>query len=156
MKLYLMRHAEALSAEINPECPLSDRGKAQAQKIANFLAPQGILVSHVFHSGKLRAQQTAEIVATAIASKRLISVLPGITPNDQVSPILTEINEWTESALIVSHLPFLPRLLSALILHHENEMLVDFQCATLICLTQISPKKWYMNWALPADLLPSL
>ena len=37
MQLYLIRHAHALAEEIDPDRPLSPKGRAQIKKLARFL-----------------------------------------------------------------------------------------------------------------------
>ena len=68
MRLYLVQHGEALSKDVDPERALSDAGRADAERLARFLAPRRLTLSRVLQSGKLRAQQTAEILAGAFAS----------------------------------------------------------------------------------------
>ena len=67
MDVYLVQHGQALSDEQDPQRPLSDEGRAEVTKVAEFLgARQSRLIdppiTKVCHSGKLRARQTAEIL----------------------------------------------------------------------------------------------
>ena len=41
MKLYLVRHATPVSADVDPERPLSDEGRAEAQRAASALGNVG-------------------------------------------------------------------------------------------------------------------
>ena len=63
MKLYLVRHGEALSEHVARERPLSDKGKRDAAAMAAFLGRAGIRVAEVQHSGKARARETAELLS---------------------------------------------------------------------------------------------
>ncbi|MCZ2845213.1 MAG: histidine phosphatase family protein [Candidatus Bathyarchaeota archaeon] len=70
MKLYLVQHAEAKQEEEDPARPLSEKGWENLDKISDFLKGKDIKVSKIFHSGKLRAKQTAEKLSEAIDSSR--------------------------------------------------------------------------------------
>lgn len=154
MKLYIARHAEAIGAEINPKRPLTEQGKIHVERIADFLAPMGVLVSRVYHSGVLRAQQTAEILAGAIAPGQSFEAMPLLTDPDGVQILAAQTIGWADDTLLVGHIPFMPRLVSELVVQNENQTLVDFQPATLVCLQRIGPMRWCILWALQPDIIP--
>ena len=61
MWLYLVHHADAVLADVDSTRPLSERGRAQAADVARRLAARKARPKAVWHSGKLRARETAEI-----------------------------------------------------------------------------------------------
>ena len=61
--LYLVRHGEATSEEQNPARPLTEPGAKEVEQIAAWFTSTKLPVDEIRHSGKLRAQQTAEIFA---------------------------------------------------------------------------------------------
>jgi phosphohistidine phosphatase len=67
MLLHLVRHADAGDPEAwtGPDAarPLSDKGRAQSERLGAFLAQHDVKVDAAITSPKLRAAQTAEIVA---------------------------------------------------------------------------------------------
>ena len=63
MKLYLMQHGKAMSKEENPERPLTDQGKDDVGRVSKSIAQAEIQLSEIRHSGKRRAEDTANIVA---------------------------------------------------------------------------------------------
>lgn len=67
MRLHLVRHADAGDPEAwtGPDAarPLSDKGRTQAERLGMFLADHDVRPDAVITSPKLRAFQTAEIVA---------------------------------------------------------------------------------------------
>jgi phosphohistidine phosphatase len=66
MKLYFLRHADALDGADDAARPLSPAGKADARRIGRFLKHAGIQFDAAYTSPLVRARQTAEIVlATA-------------------------------------------------------------------------------------------
>lgn len=70
LTLYLLRHAHAGSADTwdgpDSERPLSPKGRRQAQQLGQFLADRAFVPDAIVSSPKLRARQTAEIVADAL------------------------------------------------------------------------------------------
>ena len=64
-RLFLIRHAKAEPAvgQDDYERALTDRGRADARRVASALAERDLLPDTLIHSGALRAMQTAEIFA---------------------------------------------------------------------------------------------
>ena len=75
--LYLVQHGEAVPDDVDPARPLSQAGKKDVERLAEFLARRKLAVSRILHSGKLRAQQTAELIAyTNLRGLRLTRGIP--------------------------------------------------------------------------------
>jgi len=153
MRIYLIRHGEAKPKHEDPDRALTDRGQAESRKIADFLTPLNLAVSAVWHSGKTRAAQTAEILATAVASENAPAARRGLAPLDDVQPLAGELDHATADHMIVGHLPFLARLAGALLTGNADACPVAFQCSTAVCLERDNTI-WYLRWALPPNLLP--
>ena len=70
LELYLLRHAHAGDPHAwdgpDSERPLSPKGRRQAQRLGAFLAERSFAPDAIVTSPKLRAKQTAEIVADAL------------------------------------------------------------------------------------------
>ncbi len=153
MKLYLLQHAESCSKDVDPKRPLTGRGLADAQRLAAFLKGAGVRVGRVIHSEKLRAVQTAEIMAGSIA--------PGVTPessgiidpNDSPKAFDWQSNGWDRDTLVVGHLPFLAKLVSHLVIGDEERTLAHFQPGTLVCLERDEEGRWRIGWMLRPALL---
>ena len=105
MKLYLMRHGQAASPQVDPQQGLSDEGRADIEQLAQRLAGQGIEFGQVFHSEKARAQQTAEIMVSILAPNVTPQMRSGLKPNDDPRLLLPEIESWQQDTLITSHPP---------------------------------------------------
>ena len=67
MKLYLVQHGEAHSKDTNLERPLTQKGRIDVNKMSDFMNIAGVVVKQVYHSGKLRAKQTAEVFSAKIS-----------------------------------------------------------------------------------------
>ena len=91
MKLYLAQHGEACPKDIDPERPLTDQGREDIERLAEFLARAGIQVERVIDSGKLRAAQTADLLAAAVAPLVELETSDRINPNDDPSPLRSPI-----------------------------------------------------------------
>jgi phosphohistidine phosphatase len=146
MKLYLMRHGEALSSQEDPERGLSDNGKLKITLLAEHLKQKGLMFKHIYHSEKLRAKQTAEMVAKIVSPEVQIKLLQNILPTDDPILIFDEINSWTEDSLVATHLPFIPNLISLLTGQDAFLTSISFETGTVVCLDKKSDTRWKINW----------
>ena len=56
----VVHHGDAVGPDVNPMRPLSDRGRVEVDMLAQKAAERGAKPEIIWHSGKLRAKQTAE------------------------------------------------------------------------------------------------
>lgn len=147
MLLYLMRHGEAASPQIDPECGLTDKGKSKIEKLAAHVQLQGTKFKNIYHSKKKRALQTAEIMRNVISPDATITLHNYIAPNDDPAIVFSEINHWTDDTLITSHLPFVPNLLSMLTGQDAYLTAITFETGTLVCLEKNANHQWQIKWA---------
>ena len=152
--LFLVRHGRPVPKEIDPNKPLSDEGKIEVERIADFIRKNHILPDAVYHSGKTRAVQTAEIIFKKLKSDKVPEEKVGISPLDHPSIIAEEINETEYNPMIVGHLPHLARLTSWLVSGNDSESIVEFKPAGTICLQRDrAKKKWHVSWVIFPELL---
>lgn len=144
MRLYLVRHGEALSEVVDPSRPLSEEGKAQTHKIAQFLLKGGFNVDTIFHSTKKRAQETAVILRNALNPACPMTPKDFLGPHDPTDGIFQEIQRRTDDMMIVGHLPFLAKLLSRLVVGDEKPLLADFQPSSVVILKNTDSSIWQM------------
>ena len=147
MKLYLMRHGEALSPDKDPERGLTDNGKLKIERVATHLRKDAVSFSQVFHSTKKRARETAEIMTRIISPGVIPAVHKHITPNDDPYSIITEINDWDKDTLITSHLPFIPNLMTSLTGQDAYLSAISFETGTVVCLERNDKAAWVIKWA---------
>ena len=114
--LCLVRHGEAKSAAEDPHRGLTDQGKQAAKRVATWVAAVGLPIGEIRHSGKLRAQQTADIFARHLSTSVQVTATAGLDPLDDVRPVAEKLDRAGEYVMLVGHLPFLSRLVSLLIL----------------------------------------
>ena len=145
MRLYLVQHGEATSKEINPDRPLTKKGKKDVSQMSEFLKKKGIRVIATWHSEKLRAIQTAQILGEAISVE--IVKQEGLAPNDPVDKWLEELNTRVKDVMMVGHLPFLERLASLLLAGDESSQIVAFKPGAVACLKrEDAGEKWSLAW----------
>ena len=153
MKLYLVRHGQAVSSEVDPQRPLSQQGRADVEKVALFIKPLDLSVEHARHSGKLRAAQTAEILAEAVEVQKDCSPRQGLRPNDDITTIADELEAYNTDLMIVGHLPFLGYLTSLLVAGKENANVAAFDAGAIACLNRSNPGQWQIEWIITPELI---
>jgi len=144
LDIYLIQHAESVSEKEDPQRPLSDEGKVTMEKVGSLAARLGINPDMIYHSGKLRAKQTAEALAQHLQLSDKVRERPGLAPLDQVSPtadwLEKEAASGTRSLAIVAHLPFLEKLASLLVAGNEDNGVVAFQHGAIVKLVSAGRK----------------
>ena len=153
MKLYLVQHAKAASKETDPERTLTEEGRRDVQKVAAFIKPLTLSVDSLRHSGKRRADQTAEVLAEAIEAKEGTIARDGLGPNDNVTALRSELASTEQDIMIVGHLPFLSKLASLLLSGSESANTVAFKNAGIVCLSRSEDNRWQIEWMVTPELL---
>ena len=153
MKLYLVQHGEACTKEVNPKRPLTDQGKADIDQLAVFIKQAGVRVERVIHSGKLRAKQTAERLANAVAPGMEPETSGIINPNDNPKAFDWQSDSWDRDTLVVGHLPFMAKLVSHLVIDDENKSITDFQPGSIVCLEHTDETHWQVIWMIRPEIL---
>ena len=153
MRLYLVRHGDALTPDVDPERRLSEAGHRRVARMAAFLSGHGVAVQRVLHSGKPRAEQTAATLAAAVAPATAPEVRDGLSPNDPVEPLAAEIADWREDSLIAGHLPHLARLATLLLTGRNVPTGLDFEPAAAACLDRSEDGAWSLVWFVGPSLL---
>ncbi len=155
MKLYLVQHGEAMPKSEDPERPLSEQGRADVARVAEFVQRAGVEIFQIRHSGKRRAEETAAILAQYLKPAEGVIALPGLAPQDDVRSIAELLNRETRPLLFVGHRPFMDRLAGLLIAGNQERAAVQFQKGGIVCLER-DPKSWTWSaqWIVTPDLIP--
>lgn len=153
MKLYLVRHGDAVSSQLDPKRPLSEQGLADIRKVASFIEPLQISVEHIRHSGKLRAAQTADKLAESVLVEKDCSAHKDLGPNDDVTIIADELDAYDTDLMIVGHLPFLAYLTSLLVSGKDTANVVAFDAGSIACLNRRNHGQWQIEWMISPGLL---
>jgi len=150
MLLYLVQHAEAKSEKEDPQRPLTDKGKEEVTRVANYLKVCKVKIDKIFHSGKLRAKQTAEIFAEHLGVSQ-IEEKEGLSPLDEPSKAKDLIEKSKENLMIVGHLPHLSCLTSTLIAKDASFEIVKFTMGGVLCLIK-TDDEWKINWMITPEV----
>ena len=150
MKLYLVQHGEATSKEENPQRPLTEKGKKDVTKIANFLKKANISINTIYHSSKKRSQETASILSSVLNESASLEEKQ-ISPNDPMGNIYGEIIARKDDLMIVGHLPHLAKLSSKLLIGDEGKQIIEFQQGSVVLLEK--EENWKVRWFIIPELL---
>jgi len=158
MDIYLIQHGESKPKEEDPARPLTEGGKRTVERMAVLLGSLGISFDRIFHSGKLRAQQTAEILANQLKIGDRVEARTGLDPLDSVEPAKNWLSEQDQRGVkaiaIVGHLPFLDKLASVLVTGNETAGIIAFQYAGVVRLALKGQGEGYrVRWILAPELL---
>ncbi|MFZ1416588.1 MAG: phosphohistidine phosphatase SixA [Defluviicoccus sp.] len=155
MHLYLVQHGEAVPEDVDVNRPLTTTGRADIERLAQFLKESGVRVTRVVCSDKLRARSSAEIIAAAIADAGAIEVMEkGLLPRDSTEGMADATATWKDPTLVVGHQPFMSHFVSRLVLGKEQPEVVDFAPGTAACLVRRAVTgAWFLNWMLTPELL---
>jgi phosphohistidine phosphatase len=153
MELYLIQHGEAKSKQEDPERPLTDIGVENIKKTAAFFKQLPKEIHLIWHSGKKRAEQTAEIFKETIGTDVLMEICQGLAPNDDIS-IIKEKIETTEqdSIALAGHLPHLSRLASELLTGNQEMEIIRFKNAGIVCLLG-EIQDWELEWIVTPEII---
>jgi phosphohistidine phosphatase len=114
MTVHLVHHADALSPAIDPQRPLSSRGLRQVEWLAGAAAGAGVQPAAIWHSGKMRARQTAEAFLRRCAPFAEFRMVRGLRPDDPPDWIRDQLIGEERDVMLVGHMPNIAQLASAL------------------------------------------
>ena len=148
-RIYFAQHGLAVSKEEDPKRPLSAAGTEQTTRIAELLRISNIKISDIYHSGKLRAQQTAEIYAAVLNIPSLL-ISDNLSPNDDVKRLAEKLK--FNHALYVGHLPHLEKLIAYLVTGQDTSTVITFVNSAIVCLEK-NADVYTVQWYLTPELL---
>ena len=152
MFLYLVQHALSRSKKEDPERGITDTGRLETAKTGNALAETKPEIHFIWHSGKKRAFETAEILSVQLGIPDRVKEHKDLGPNDPVQHIKAELERTEQNIMIIGHLPYLSRLLSSLICDQNKDVILKFNNSGIVCLEKIE-NKWSIVWAIIPDIL---
>jgi phosphohistidine phosphatase len=149
MFLYLAHHGNAVGSEVDPRRPLSPEGRVDVERIAAQAAALGATPAVVWHSGKLRAKQTAEALWRACNALAELAATRDLQPDDPPQWMRDRLRAEARDILIVGHFPYLPRLLALLVTGGEAG--VSFPENGIVALETLDEgATWSERWRLEA------
>src|SRR5437660_12338591 len=122
MRLVLVHHGDAVGPDVDPRGPLSRWGREAVERLAKDAAALGVKPMVVWHSGKLRAKETAEAFWRACNPFAEFSASRDLQPDDPPEWIRDRLRGESRDILIAGHFPHLPRLLTLLLLGRQDTL----------------------------------
>jgi phosphohistidine phosphatase len=145
---YFVQHAIALPKDIDENRPISNAGFEETRRVATYLSKHGIKIDHVFHSKKLRSQQTANLFADILQVKSSYAI-NGMSPNDDPQQLISQIKE--EACMFVGHLPNIEKVVSKLVSNTKNAEVLKFQNSAVACV-EINAGNARVKWFITPDM----
>lgn len=112
--VFLVHHADAVDPLVDPQRPLSASGRAHVDRLVERAVARAVKPAVIWHSGKLRARQTAEPFWRACNPLAEFSAARGLQPEDPPEWIRDVVNADPRDIMLVGHMPHLARLFELL------------------------------------------
>jgi len=152
--LYLVQHGDAKREEEDLTRPLSEKGLRDITRVASYISQFDIRVYKIFHSTKLRARQTAEILSGNLNPAKGMSEVDGLSPMDDPNMWAGRLKDVPDDIILVGHLPHLSRLASLLLCGSADRNPVSFRMAGVVCLRKDDKGIWSLQWMLTPEIVP--
>jgi phosphohistidine phosphatase len=137
VKVYLVHHVDALSAEQDPQRHISAKGKEQADRLGTRLKALGVSPARILHSDKQWTIDTAERIAAKLgASGKTAKAAYPVNTGDPVAPFMAEIARGGGDVMMCGHVDYLLRTASQMVCGDEKRKVVEFKPGngTAVCL----------------------
>lgn len=151
MEVYLVQHGEALPKDSDPSRPLTEEGRSEIRRMAALLG-RGVSIERLYHSGKERARQTAEILMTMPGCAAPPEESRDLAPNDPVEPWAERLAESDRSTMLVGHLPFMGRLASLMLTGKATMEAVGFTPGTVLGMSR-TDSGWRLKIMIRPDMV---
>jgi phosphohistidine phosphatase len=148
--LILVHHGDAVSEDVDTQRPLSPRGLAGAERLAEGLRARGVVPDCLWHSGKLRARQTAEAIWRVCNPRATFSAVRGLQPADHADTLRTQMADEARVICVVGHFPHLPRALSLLTTGLDDSLTV-FPAHGAVALERVDVLRWREAWRIAEE-----
>ena len=150
MMILLVHHGPAVGPEVDPMRPLSSVGRAATERLAASAAQRGVQPHAIWHSGKLRARQTAEAFWRQCNPFAEFSATRDLQPDDPPDWIRDRLRLETRDVLIAGHFMHLPRLLTLLITPQAHGILNFPQHGVVALASDDQGDTWRELWRIEA------
>ena len=150
LRVYLVHHGEAVGPDVDLRRPLSEAGRLTSERTAAAAAARGARPAVVWHSGKLRAKQTAEIYWRACNALADFAASRDLQPDDRPMFMCDRLRHEARDILMAGHFPYLPRLL-ALLTGDADGAQAEFPLNGIVALrTTDDGETWTEEWRIAA------
>lgn len=144
--VYLVHHGEAVEPDVDSRRPLSARGRAGVDALALEASSRGVSAGVIWHSGKLRARQTAEAFWKMCNPMAEFSAARGLQPTDPPVEIVNRVTVESRDVMLVGHMPNIERVFRLMTTGHAEADLT-FPLHGVVALEQ-EADRWHERWRL--------
>ncbi len=153
MKLFLIQHAQAKSKEEDPERGITEEGYVITRKIADFANQIPIKVRKIYHSGKKRAKETAEIFSEYLEPIDGLESAKGLNPLDSHLIWAGLLSDIDDDIMLIGHLPHLQKLCNFLISKDESKEDIIFKYSGIVHLERYPGNRWVVIFEVNPETL---
>ena len=153
MFVYLVQHAESKSEQEDPSRSLSAKGMHDVKKVASFASQCNLKIHMIFHSSKLRAKQTAEVLSEHLDPAKGVSEVDGLAPLDDPAIWAQRLKDIPEDVILVGHLPHLDKLASLLLCGDKDKNIISFKMAGIVCLERTDTESYALQWMVTPEVV---
>ena len=155
MRLYLAQHGEAMSELQDPERPLTESGMVNVRRVAQFIVKNtDVRVQSIYHSGKKRALQTAELFAEALKPPKGVVQGKELGPGSLPWGWVERLSKMKENTMIVGHLPHLHKLSALLLCQDDSKHIIHFEKGSVVSLERNESGIWSILWMVIPPIVP--
>jgi phosphohistidine phosphatase len=146
MQLFLVHHGDAVGPDVDPQRPLSRLGQEDVVRAAEAAAAHATRPAVIWHSGKLRARQTAQAFLLVCHPFAGFFATDDLQPGSSPQLMRDRLRGETRDVMIVGHFPHLPRLLG-LLLANPDDSSAEFPPHGVVALSSDDKgQTWKETW----------
>ncbi|HEY5790309.1 MAG TPA: phosphohistidine phosphatase SixA [Gammaproteobacteria bacterium] len=131
---------------MEPSRALTDEGRREVESLARIALHFEVPLRRIEHSGKLRAQQTAEVLESVLRPRDGVGERAGLGPNDDVAALAAGLGDC-DGLMLVGHLPSLERLVGLLVAGDAGRRVLRMQNGGILALDD-DDGDWTIRWSL--------
>ena len=148
MRLLIVHHGEAVGPEVDPQRPLAPWGRDAVATLAADAASRGAKPAVIWHSGKLRAKETAEAFWRVCNPFAEFAATRDLQPGDPPEWMRDRLRGESRDILMAGHYPHLPRLLSLLLMGSDRDPVPFPQNGVVALISEDEGSTWREEWRL--------
>ncbi len=153
MYIYLVQHAEALSKDIDPSRGLSEKGMDDITRVSRYISGLDIDIQEILHSGKKRAYQTAQVLATHLKIEDNIKETDGLSPMDDPAIWFSKLNDLNKNVMLVGHMPHMAKLSALILCGPTDKKAIEFEMGCIVCLHRDDDQTWSIDWIVKPKII---
>lgn len=142
MKIYLVRHGQAENPDVNPERPLTKAGEKEVLELAKKIKDKNFGIDEIYHSGVLRAEQTAGIIQKELGGTHPLTQVDDLLTNSDPKIWAEALASGNKNIMLVGHMPFMALLGERLL---RGQAPLGFQTASMIAF-RFEEGDFHLDW----------